>query len=153
MRLPFQIGIMIGITAIAAMLTWWVQGPPNRALPCSPKDLKPDEICLTMIPSDRKMVWVDARSREAWKKNGLAGSILWNLDATEDMQAFEAECAMKIADTPYVVVYCGDEQCGTSRQIAERIRALGMGAEVHVLRGGWRALWEAGKIKDPKQTP
>jgi hypothetical protein len=47
-----------------------------------------------------------------------------------------------------VIVYCGDENCGLSRQIADKIRGLQLGAEVLVLRGGWRALSEAGRIKD-----
>jgi len=73
--------------------------------------------------------------------------VLWNLDPSEDMQAFEAEIAMRIMELPRVIVYCGDENCGLSRQIAERIRGLQLGAEVSVLRGGWRALSEAGRIK------
>jgi hypothetical protein len=50
-------------------------------------------------------------------------------------------------ETPRVIVYCGDENCGLSKQIAERIIGLGLGADVSVLRGGWRALQEAGRIK------
>ncbi len=94
-----------------------------------------------------EVVWVDARPRKDWEKNGVPGSLLWNLDPAEDMQAFEAEAAMKIAMTPKVIVYCGDENCGVSRQIAERIRAMDLGAEVFVLHGGWRALSEAGRIR------
>jgi rhodanese-related sulfurtransferase len=75
--------------------------------------------------------------------------VLWNLDPGEDMQAFEAELAPRIAATPRVIVYCSDEACGVSRQVAERIRALGLGAEVSVLHGGWRALYEAGRVSVP----
>ena len=64
------------------------------------------------------------------------------------MQAFEADVAMRIMTSPRVIVYCGDENCGLSRQIADRIIALQLGANVSVLRGGWRALKEAGRIKD-----
>jgi rhodanese-related sulfurtransferase len=91
------------------------------------------------------VVWVDARSRTDWEKTGLPGSLLWNLDPSEDMQAFEAAVAVRVATTPRVIVYCGDENCGISRQVAASIRALDLGAEVSVLRGGWRALSEAGR--------
>jgi rhodanese-related sulfurtransferase len=96
---------------------------------------------------------VDARKRSDWEKNGMPGSLLWNLDPAEDMQAFEAEVAVRVADNPRVIVYCGDENCGVSRQVADRIRALGLGAEVSVLRGGWRALSEAGRVKDSNPKP
>jgi len=78
----------------------------------------------------------------------LPGSVLWNLDPAEDMQAFESEIVPKILETPRVIVYCGDENCGLSREVAKRIRALDLGAEVSVLRGGWKALVDAGRIKD-----
>jgi rhodanese-related sulfurtransferase len=99
------------------------------------------------------VVWVDARPRSDWEKNSVPGSILWNLDPSEDMQAFEAEAAMKIAANPRVIVFCSDENCGVSRQVADRIRALDLGAQVSVLRGGWRALSEAGRVKGSSPRP
>ncbi|MES2658443.1 MAG: rhodanese-like domain-containing protein [Verrucomicrobiota bacterium] len=136
------------VSLTAAGGTFWLKGPPARALVCDPAVLKPDEICLQQISPDAKILWVDARHRKDWEKNGLPGSVLWNLDADEDMQAFEADIAMRIMETPRVIVYCGDENCGLSRQVAERINRLQLGAEVSVLHGGWRALSEAGRIKD-----
>lgn len=141
--------VAIGAIAFsAAGGTYLIKGPPIRAVLCDPADLKPDEICLQQISPDEKVLWVDARLRKDWEKNGLPGSVLWNLDPNEDMQAFEAEIATRLLETPRVIVYCGDENCGISRQVAERIRALQLGAEVSVLHGGWRALSEAGRIRD-----
>jgi rhodanese-related sulfurtransferase len=136
------------ISLAAAGGTFWIKGPPSRAFACDTASLKPHEICLEQVPSDASIVWVDARSRKDWEKNGLPASVLWNLDPAEDMQAFEAEIAMKIMETPRVIVYCGDENCGLSHQVAERIRGLQLGADVSVLKGGWRALKDAGRIKD-----
>lgn len=136
------------ISLVAAGGTFWLKGPPARELVCDPATLKPDEICLQQISPDEKVLWVDARHRKDWEKNGLPGSVLWNLDAEEDMLAFEADIANRIMEIPRVIVYCGDENCGLSRQVADRIRALQLGAEVTVLKGGWRALSEAGRIKD-----
>lgn len=147
MNTPGQLVTIAGISLAAAVGTFWTKGPPERTFACDPATLKADEVCLQQISPDAKVLWVDARLRKDWQKNGVPGSVLWNLDPSEDMQAFEAEIAMRIMETPRVIVYCGDENCGLSRQIAERIRSLQLGAEVSVLRGGWRALSEAGRIK------
>ena len=143
-----QLAAIFTISLAAAGGTYWIKGPPARTFVCDPATLKPDEVCLQLIPADAKILWVDARLRKDWEKTGLPGSVLWNLDPAEDMQAFEADIAVKIMETPRVIVYCGDENCGLSRQVAERIRGLQLGAEVSVLRGGWRALHDAGRIKD-----
>jgi rhodanese-related sulfurtransferase len=142
-----QLAAISGIALMAAGATWLVKGPPARHMRCEPASLKPDEVCLQQIPENAAVLWVDARSRADWKRNGLPGSVLWNLDPAEDMQAFEAEVALRVAETPRVIVYCGDENCGVSRQVADRIRTLGLGAEVSVLHGGWRALSQAGRVR------
>lgn len=148
-----QLAIVATLSFAVAGGTYLLKGPPNRLLRCDPATLKPDEICLESIPADAEVVWVDARPRSDWKLNSVPGSILWNLDPSEDMQAFEAEAAMKIAAIPRVIVFCSDENCGVSRQVADRIRALDLGAQVSVLRGGWRALSEAGRIRGSSPRP
>ncbi len=142
-----QLAVIAAVSLVAAGGTWLVKGPPERLLRCDPASLKPDEVCLESIPEGADVVWVDARSRKEWEESGVSGSVLWNLDPAEDMQAFEADIAMQVAMNPRVIVYCGDESCGVSRQIAERIRGLDLGAEVSVLHGGWRALSEAGRVR------
>lgn len=145
------IGQLISIVCVslaAAGGTYLLNGAPSRIFSCDPATLKSDEVCLEQISADSEVLWVDARLRKDWKETRVPGSVLWNLDPGEDMQAFEAETAMRIMESPRVIVYCGDENCGLSRQIAERIRGLQLGAEVSVLRGGWRALKEGGRIKD-----
>lgn len=153
MNALLQLVAISGAALAAAGATWLVKGPPQRALVCDPAAIAPDEICLQEIPADAAVLWVDARSRAEWEAGGLPGSVLWNLDPKEDMAAFEAAVAMRIIETPRVIVYCGDENCGVSRQVAERIRALGLGAEVSVLHGGWRALAEAGRVTGSSQAP
>ena len=141
--------VSVGIVSLlAAGATYWVKGPPVRKLACDVATLKPDEVCLQQIPADAKVLWVDARSRKEWQRDGLKGSVLWNLDPSEDMAAFEVKIVPLILETPRVIVYCGGEECGLSRQVANRIRALDMGADVSVLRGGWDALRDAGRVKD-----
>lgn len=148
MRTRSQLAIIGSISLAAAGLTYLISGPPTRSHLCDPANRKPDEICLSEISDPNGLLWVDARSRAAWQKNGLPESILWNLDPAEDMQAFESNNAEKIASARLVVIYCSDENCGISRQVAERIRKLDLGPQVLVLNGGWRALKEAGRVGD-----
>ncbi len=138
---------ILAISLGAAGTTYWLKGPPVRLFVCDPASLKPDEICLQQLSPATKVLWVDARHRKEWEESGVPDSALWNLDASENMQTFEADIAARILESPRVIVYCGDENCGLSRQVAERIRALQLGAEVSVLRGGWRALNEAGRTR------
>ena len=150
MNYQSQLAVIAAVSLAAAGVTFLVKGAPERRFFCDAANLKPGEVCLHQIPAGTTVLWVDARSRKDWEKNGVPGSILWNLDPAEDMLAFEAAAAVRIAETPRVIVYCGDENCGISSQVADRIRKLDLGAEVSVLRGGWRALSEAGMSKPIK---
>ena len=137
------------LAALAAAITWAISPPPDKGA-CDPATLKEGEICYQDIPTDREVLWIDARSRSDWKKNGLPGSILWNYDESEDFNALEAEAVMKIFESPYVVVYCADLGCATSTKIAQHIRGLdALNAEVHVLKGGWESLNAAQAITGP----
>jgi len=144
--------VLIGaISAAAAGGTYLVKGPPGRTVICDPAILKPGEICLEQVVEP--VIWIDARLRKDWEKNGLPGSILWNLDAAEDGQAFEAEALVKILENPKVVIYCSNEDCGVSKQVADRVRALDPSFDVKALRGGWQALRDGGRIKDSSGSP
>ena len=148
-----QLAAVSAFALAAAGGTWLVKGPPQRTLPCDPAKIAADEVCIEQIPADSAVLWVDARSRAEWRKNGLPGSVLWNLDPAEDLNAFEAETAMRIAETPRVIVYCGDENCGVSRQVAKRILEIGLTDDVKVLHGGWRALEAAGRVTGSNSGP
>lgn len=138
---------IFSLALVASALTAWIVGQPVVEVPCDPATLKDGEICLQDIPENRAVLWIDARSRKEWERNGLPGSILWNQDAAEDRNAMEAEAVMKIFTTPYVVVYCSDKGCGTSHKIADHItKTLKLEAEVHVLHGGWKALKAGGRL-------
>jgi hypothetical protein len=153
MNFSGQIAVIATVALAASGGTYLIKGPPVRLLFCDVATLKPDEVCLQQIPAGAAVLWVDARPRKDWVKNGVEGSMLWNQDPAEDMLAFESEAAVRIAENPRVIVYCGDENCGISRQVAERIRRLDLGAEISVLRGGWRALSEAGRVRGSSPKP
>ncbi|MDA7519270.1 rhodanese-like domain-containing protein, partial [Akkermansiaceae bacterium] len=143
---------LVGIFLLSvggAFLTWWVTGPPDRRVACDSGSLEAGEICLADVLKWEKesILWVDARTRALWKKNGAEGSILLTDDNAEDYDELEGnfvEAAFREGD-PYhrIVIYCGDKGCGSSKAIAAAIRekfAEMMGFEVYVLYGGWKAL-------------
>lgn len=145
-----QVSAVVVIALGAALATYWVKGPPDRAVACDPAKLQSDEVCLERVLGEWKgrVLWIDARPRGEWERNGMTGSLLWNIDTHENMQAFEAEAAGRMLEGMRVVVYCSNENCGVSRQVAGRIKALQLGNEVWVLYGGWRALAAAKLTKD-----
>jgi len=82
--------------------------------------------------SGKEVVWVDARSEEAYKDGHIPGAVLLNHDGWDTMlgNLFEA---WKPDRT--IVVYCS-EGCQASREVANRIRNLGL-EPVYVLKGGY----------------
>lgn len=151
MNAAAQLAAVLGLSAMVAGGTYLVKGPPVRVVLCDPATLKPGEICLEQVVEP--VVWIDARPRKDWVANGLPNSILWNLDASEDEAAFEAEAMMKLLENPKAVVYCSNEDCGVSKQVADKIRKLDPDFDVKALRGGWQALKDAGRIKDSSGSP
>lgn len=142
MRLGLQL-LAIGVAVVlAAGVTYWVQGPPDRSVPCDPALLPADEVCLARVLGEwgGDVLWVDARTRAEWERDSLEGSVLWSTEPGEDMNAFEMQVAEKMLDGRRVVVFCANENCGVSREVAGRIRKLDLGNEIYVLHGGWRAL-------------
>jgi rhodanese-related sulfurtransferase len=137
MKSVFQIAILLAISASAASISWFARDKHPKPAPvpiCDPATIKADEICFEQVPENA--LWIDARTRNEWQKNGYPNSILWNLDPSEDANKMEADACSKIAESKLVVVYCTSQACDTSRQIAKKIQKLELGIEVKVLHGG-----------------
>jgi rhodanese-related sulfurtransferase len=147
MNLVVQTAVIAGAALVASAMTFKIAGPPERGVVCRQDALKPGEICLEEVTRrwEDKVLWIDARQRVDWEKNGVPGSILWNL--TEDQQAFEAVAMERLVEGLPVIIYCDSASCGVSAQVAAKIRALEVAPEVHSLHGGAEALKAAGMLK------
>jgi rhodanese-related sulfurtransferase len=149
-----QLGLIAFISLTAASLNFRLVGPPERGVACDPSKLREDEICLADVLSrtDETILWIDARPRADWQADGLEGSVLWNLDPNEDEAKMEETVMTHLVDSTFAVVYCGEGNCGTSREIAARVRRLGVVDQVYALHGGIAALRAAGLVGEVKDS-
>ena len=81
-------------------------------------------------------IWIDARPEEEFAQKHVPGAILLNEDRWNELLP-----QMLAAWTPEkrVVVYCGSDGCGSSREVARRLRKEAQIKDVFVLEGGWEA--------------
>lgn len=109
-------------------------------------DLKPPtkavgEVSLEEVRAWKEVLWVDARSREAYEAEHIPGALLLNAAEWDDLLVplFDRWNP----DVP-IVVYCDSASCDASQRVAERLRdEVGL-EHVHVLKGGWSA-WKEGR--------
>jgi rhodanese-related sulfurtransferase len=101
-----------------------------------------DELTVTQA---RKLgdavMWLDARPEEEFAIGHIPGAMLLNAEQWDTLLP-----AVLNAWTPgqKIIVYCGKQSCGASREVARRLRDEANLANVFVLEGGWEA-WEESK--------
>ena len=86
-------------------------------------------------------IWIDARPQDEFEREHVPGALLLNEDRWSEL--FPQVLAVW-APEKRVVVYCGSESCGSSREIAHRLRKEAGLTNVFVLEGGWEA-WKKEK--------
>ncbi len=141
-----QWAIIVGISLIGGLANRLMDPVEPIAISCDPQTLSADEICLRTVLEDweNDCVWIDARRRVDWQKNGLPGSLLLTTADGENFDRLLEQAFPVMAEkNKRVVVYCGDVGCGTSREIAKRLREYQLVPEVRALHGGWKALSQA----------
>lgn len=152
LRLPTrtlsQLLVIAGLVVAATLLTWLMKGTPDRTVPCGPASLKPGEVCLETVLKDwsADVIWVDARRRVDWEKDGMKGSLLITTSNGESFDKLLEQAFPRLSEGKNVVVYCSDVGCGTSLEIAKRIRDYQLVPDVRALHGGWKALQQAGLV-------
>lgn len=86
-------------------------------------------------------IWIDARPEEDFAKEHVPGAILLNEDQWNGLLP---QMLATWSPEKRVVVYCSSESCGSSREVARRLRQEAQLKNVFVLEGGWEA-WLAEK--------
>ena len=141
-RLAIEVFSLLGVTVGLACATWMVSGGPRQEEGCHSAELKPGYLCFEDALKLSNVVWVDARTRELWQKNGYPNSVLLTDHPSEDFPSLMAEAFESLVTADSVVVYCATEGCGSSEPVAAQIRELDLipAAQIYVLAGGWKAL-------------
>ncbi len=104
--------------------------PPWRAPELAPGEIRAEDA------SALDPVWVDARSAAEYEAGHIPGAVL-----LEEAEWETGLLRLLETWTPgrVIVVYCGSEDCGTSRRVADALDAALGGAEIYTLQGGWEA--------------
>ncbi|MBK1834058.1 rhodanese-like domain-containing protein [Roseibacillus ishigakijimensis] len=133
---------LILLAGLASVATWFAWGGPERGEACDPATLEPGQICFAEAARLPHVLWVDARPRALWEKNGFPGSILLTDDSSEDFALLMGEAFESLANAEAVVIYCATSGCGSSEAVAEKIKELEIlpPEKVYVLAGGWQSL-------------
>jgi rhodanese-related sulfurtransferase len=86
-------------------------------------------------------IWIDARPQEEFDREHVPGAMLLNEDRWNELLP---QMLATWSPEKRVVVYCSSQSCGSSREIARRLREEARLPNVFVLGGGWEA-WLKGK--------
>lgn len=82
-----------------------------------------------------EIIWLDARSADAYADGHLAGALWFDPENWDESLILITEHWLN--QPRPIIVYCDDAACGTSREIAEQLRAALPAAEIYSLHGGW----------------
>lgn len=86
-------------------------------------------------------IWIDARPQEEFEREHVPGALLLNEDRWNELLP---EVLTVWTPEKRLIVYCSSESCGSSREIAHRLRKEAGLTNVFVLEGGWEA-WKKEK--------
>jgi rhodanese-related sulfurtransferase len=148
MKAVTELALVVALATAGAVATWKIAGPPDRSIACDPAKMSADEICLATVKAEwTDALWIDARPEEAWKKDGLPGSIHLTTVGQVSFDEQVAASLDKISNAERAVVYCDGLNCTLSKEVVRQIRDIGLPLEVKALYGGVEALKVDGMIK------
>ena len=98
-------------------------------------------VTLAQARESADAIWIDARPQEEFEREHVPGALLLNEDRWNDLLP---EVLTVWSPEKRVIVYCGSDGCGSSREIAHRLRKEAGLTNVFILEGGWEA-WKKDK--------
>lgn len=138
----WQALVLLALSVAAAAVAQRVH-PRAPALYLAHEPVADNEVTVEMaraLESERGgVLWIDARSREAFEKEHIPGAKLLNM---QEFDTLVTELFDELSRNEWpIVVYCDSQQCDQSHLVAEKLDALGL-QEILVLKGGWPA-WKS----------
>ncbi|RFC42863.1 MAG: Rhodanese-related sulfurtransferase [Verrucomicrobia bacterium] len=129
--------VLLGLTLVAAAVTKAAHpgAPPWFVQP----DADPYSVSRAEVRErwNDEVLWIDARSAASFEAGHQVGALRLPPDEWNELLA-DLFDQIASSDRP-IVVYCDGEKCGKSKDVATRLREVGVGDVFH-LRGGWTAL-------------
>ena len=98
-------------------------------------------VTLAVARKSADALWIDARPQEEFEREHVPGAMLLNEDRWNELLP---QVLAVWAPEKRIIVYCSSESCGSSREIAHRLRKEAGLTNVFVLEGGWEA-WKKEK--------
>ena len=80
------------------------------------------------------VIWIDARSIEEYEAGHYSGAI--HIDASDWDKGLVALMDIWLDAPRPIVIYCGSEDCSSSRSLADRLRRSIPEGEIYNLKGG-----------------
>ena len=105
-------------------------------LPWSAPELEAGEIRLEDAQV-LDVIWVDARKESEFTAGHAPGAVFY--DSADTVTSMGLILEQWLTEPRPIVVYCADEGCGTSKRIAEQLRANLPDSEIYSLKVGWTA--------------
>lgn len=141
-RSLLEFTVLLAVAVGLSVGSWQLSPREDEGAKCDPEGLEPGYICFDEAKTLPEVVWVDARPRELWERNGYPDSVLLTDHPSEDFSSLMAEAFEHLISAQTVVVYCATEGCGSSEPVAQKIKELDLlpAEQVFVLHGGWKAL-------------
>jgi rhodanese-related sulfurtransferase len=147
LRLVWQSVLLLLLAAAGAWATWkWNPNRPELYLVSEPA-ANSHEISVTAalaLAKEKKVVWLDARTRKEYDKGHIPDALLFNLYEWEDL-AVPVVQLLSDSDpkSTVIIIYCDSPKCSASHDIAEKMRQLPLGDwDIRILHGGWPA-WKS----------
>ena len=115
-----------------------VQDQYNISEPLSEPSIRLIDIDLAKIFHRDSTLFVDARGLEYLFEGYIPGAI-----ANDNVDSLADKISTKIGFNEKFVIYCSDDDCGSSEDLAYELQSFGF-KNIFVFKGGWKSWVEAG---------
>jgi 3-mercaptopyruvate sulfurtransferase SseA len=81
---------------------------------------------------EKKTLFIDARAKEYYLEGHIPGAICF-----DDFDTLTMEIDNRIQNNEFFVVYCSDDDCGSSEELSYQLLEEGF-TSIYLFRGGWK---------------
>jgi len=101
------------------------------------------DINLAQKLFENGMMFIDARAEEYFFEGHIPGAI-----CSDDFDSLTQKLEDLISMDDSFVVYCGDDDCGSSEDLAYELQAYGFN-NIYLFKGGWKE-WQNSDLPEEK---